>query len=165
MDNLKLKAEEHLQEYLCRRFNGTVNVPELVRFNVQAGFWEAYSFFMERQQGSEGDAGRLLKKLENRKYGMEYDASKECWHLCSYNCFGRGMLVASADTPMELLRALEGNSDGDDMALPDGKTCNNCVHKSRCFALYGISYSNTRCDFSPSRFKERQQGREGKSDE
>jgi hypothetical protein len=43
---------------------------------------------------------------------------------------------------------------GDDtcMQLPEGKTCDNCCHKRRCFA-FGFSEPNrTYCDWFPRRF-------------
>jgi hypothetical protein len=40
----------------------------------------------------------------------------------------------------------------DDMKLPEGETCNDCYHFTRCIALFGAKETNTTCDWSPSRF-------------
>lgn len=48
-------------------------------------------------------------------------------------------------------------SKPDDMKLPAGKTCADCVHFKRCLWLIGAQWVNDkskRCDFSPSRFHE-----------
>jgi len=37
----------------------------------------------------------------------------------------------------------------DDMKLPEGKTCANCLHVVRCVVLFGAKHTNTICDFSP----------------
>ena len=39
-----------------------------------------------------------------------------------------------------------------EMALPPGKTCGDCVHTRRCVAIFGMSPTDTSCDFHPSRF-------------
>ena len=41
------------------------------------------------------------------------------------------------------------------MNLPEGKTCGDCVHIQRCNAIYGHMASDERCDWYPSRFRER----------
>ena len=38
------------------------------------------------------------------------------------------------------------------MALPDGKTCADCVFVYRCTLIFGAEESNTDCDFFPRRF-------------
>lgn len=43
-------------------------------------------------------------------------------------------------------------TDPDQMRLPPGITCGDCVHIKRCKAIYGHTESDTRCDWSPSRF-------------
>lgn len=44
----------------------------------------------------------------------------------------------------------------DDMVLPDGKTCGDCVHWKRCSNLIDdLDLTNTECDFAPSRFREK----------
>lgn len=43
---------------------------------------------------------------------------------------------------------------GDDMDLPEGKTCANCVHCRRCTAMFGHIPEDQSCDWSPSRFRE-----------
>lgn len=45
--------------------------------------------------------------------------------------------------------------DPDNMNLPDGKTCNNCVHCERCCKIFGHIPEDQVCDWSPSRFLER----------
>ncbi len=42
------------------------------------------------------------------------------------------------------------------MNLPQGKTCGDCVHIPRCNAIYGHMASDERCDWYPSRFRERE---------
>lgn len=43
----------------------------------------------------------------------------------------------------------------DEMSLPDGKTCGDCVHLRRCLGIgYTSSAENDRCDFYPIRFHE-----------
>ena len=41
------------------------------------------------------------------------------------------------------------------MNLPEGKTCGDCVHIQRCNAIFGHMASDERCDWYPSRFRER----------
>lgn len=43
------------------------------------------------------------------------------------------------------------------MMLPEGKTCNDCVHYERCTRLIGLHNTNgsTSCDWFPSLFKEK----------
>jgi hypothetical protein len=38
------------------------------------------------------------------------------------------------------------------MRLPPSVTCGDCVHISRCAALFGASLADTQCDFFPRRF-------------
>ena len=42
--------------------------------------------------------------------------------------------------------------DGDDMNLPEGKTCADCVHCRRCTLMFGHIPEDEVCDWSPSRF-------------
>ena len=42
------------------------------------------------------------------------------------------------------------------MELPDGKTCSNCVHETRCSTVFGLKVDGrTHCDWFPRRFVER----------
>lgn len=41
-----------------------------------------------------------------------------------------------------------------DMELPEGKTCKDCVNFRRCSGLFGAKETWTTCDFAPSRFRE-----------
>lgn len=44
----------------------------------------------------------------------------------------------------------------DDMALPAGRTCADCISYARCVALLSARHVNdkqTRCDWAPSRFR------------
>jgi hypothetical protein len=43
-----------------------------------------------------------------------------------------------------------------DMALPENKTCSDCVHCNRCTKIFGVVATNKECDFSPSRFIDNQ---------
>jgi hypothetical protein len=38
------------------------------------------------------------------------------------------------------------------MALPDGKSCGDCIYFSTCNRLIGLSSENEICDFYPNRF-------------
>ena len=42
---------------------------------------------------------------------------------------------------------------GDDMDLPEGKTCGDCVHCRRCTGMFGHIPADESCDWSPSRFR------------
>ena len=42
-----------------------------------------------------------------------------------------------------------------EMDLPEGKTCSNCIHCRRCCAMFGAQPDNTSCDFYPVRFQEK----------
>lgn len=44
----------------------------------------------------------------------------------------------------------------DDMKLPTGKTCGDCDNLKRCAGLFSCPPTNTYCDWSPSRFRERE---------
>lgn len=50
---------------------------------------------------------------------------------------------------------------GDDMDLPEGKTCGDCVHCRRCTLIYGHIPEDESCDWSPSRFNEKQSASHG----
>jgi hypothetical protein len=39
-----------------------------------------------------------------------------------------------------------------EMRLPEGKTCGDCVHCSRCCAIFGHVPEDTSCDWWPSRY-------------
>lgn len=45
-------------------------------------------------------------------------------------------------------------SDEDQMNLPDGMTCGDCVHCRRCTSMFGHIPTDESCDWSPSRFRE-----------
>jgi hypothetical protein len=42
----------------------------------------------------------------------------------------------------------------DDMDLPAGKTCGDCVYCRRCTLMFGHIPADESCDWSPSRFRE-----------
>lgn len=42
-----------------------------------------------------------------------------------------------------------------DMKLPEGKTCGDCTHYKRCWALFECPATNAECDWAPSRFRQR----------
>jgi hypothetical protein len=42
---------------------------------------------------------------------------------------------------------------GAEMALPEGKSCDDCKHASRCFAFGFSQAGRASCDFWPSRFR------------
>lgn len=41
------------------------------------------------------------------------------------------------------------------MRLPDGESCNTCVHRDRCVSMFGASPDNAWCQFFPRRFRKR----------
>lgn len=43
-------------------------------------------------------------------------------------------------------------TDPDKMRLPAGTTCGDCYHIARCKAMFRHVETDTRCDWSPSRF-------------
>jgi hypothetical protein len=43
-----------------------------------------------------------------------------------------------------------------DMNIPKGMCCFDCQHFMRCRDLFGCHHLNVRCDFSPSRFRARE---------
>ncbi len=40
------------------------------------------------------------------------------------------------------------------MELPEGKTCSNCVHVTRCTSIFGQSAEDESCQFFPIRYRE-----------
>lgn len=44
---------------------------------------------------------------------------------------------------------------GDDMDLPEGKTCGDCAHMRRCLLMFGHIPEDMSCDWAPSRFTEK----------
>lgn len=40
------------------------------------------------------------------------------------------------------------------MVLPEGKTCGDCVHMSRCKVMFGHVETDTYCDWFPRKFRE-----------
>ena len=52
--------------------------------------------------------------------------------------------------------ARDKQSDKDEMSLPEGKMCNDCVHCARCCLIFGHIPRDEVCDWAPSRFQERQ---------
>lgn len=46
---------------------------------------------------------------------------------------------------------------GNEMDLPAGKTCGDCVHCRRCTLMFGHIPADEACDWSPSRFREAEQ--------
>jgi len=49
------------------------------------------------------------------------------------------------------------NKYDEEMKLPEGKTCDDCIYHSRCFGLGFSKPGNTSCDFHPRRFIERKE--------
>ncbi len=39
------------------------------------------------------------------------------------------------------------------MKLPEGKTCNDCIHVERCTTMFGSKRGDTSCGFEPIRYK------------
>jgi len=46
---------------------------------------------------------------------------------------------------------------GDDMDLPAEMTCADCIHCERCCAIFGHIPADQVCDWSPSRFRAKEQ--------
>ncbi|HEL3755787.1 TPA: hypothetical protein ACOEBN_000050 [Stenotrophomonas maltophilia] len=44
--------------------------------------------------------------------------------------------------------------NGDDMDLPEGKTCGDYVHCRRCTTMFGHIPADESCDWLPSRYRE-----------
>jgi len=44
------------------------------------------------------------------------------------------------------------------MDLPDNKTCGDCVQVYRCSTIFGVSKTDTECDFYPIRFQQKPKG-------
>lgn len=42
-----------------------------------------------------------------------------------------------------------------DMRLPPGKSCGDCVNFAYCLRLFQCRYGSEECDWSPSRFRAR----------
>lgn len=51
----------------------------------------------------------------------------------------------------EPMRRME--NDSDNMNLPTGKTCGDCVHSHRCTMMFGHIPADEVCDWAPSRFR------------
>jgi hypothetical protein len=47
----------------------------------------------------------------------------------------------------------------ENMDLPVGKTCGDCVHFDRCVGLIGVKADYTMCDFYPIRFREKSESK------
>jgi len=43
-------------------------------------------------------------------------------------------------------------TSSDEMNLPEGKSCADCVHCYRCTKIFGAKPENKQCDFHPIRF-------------
>ena len=43
-----------------------------------------------------------------------------------------------------------------DMMLPNGKKADSCVHFYKCSRMFGCKKENEHCDFSPSRYYEKE---------
>lgn len=46
------------------------------------------------------------------------------------------------------------DNDSDNMNLPAGFTCGDCVHCRRCTMMFGHIPADEVCDWSPSRFRQ-----------
>lgn len=58
----------------------------------------------------------------------------------------------SSEGKMTAQKIIEPDYDAE-MKLPDGKSCDDCIHSKRCFSL-GFSVTQRKsCDFWPSRFR------------
>lgn len=68
-----------------------------------------------------------------------------------------GELASFMKRPSDNLRShiLQNQPGPDDMQLPTGVTCGDCVHLARCKAMFGHVETDTYCDWSPSRFQTR----------
>ena len=42
-----------------------------------------------------------------------------------------------------------------EMKLPEGKTCDDCVHAKRCFGMGFSKSGNRSCDFWPNKYREK----------
>jgi len=62
-------------------------------------------------------------------------------------------MSASTGRPLAGVALNYDPADEDKMNLPPGITCGDCVHIYRCKAIFGHVETDTRCDWSPSRFR------------
>ena len=66
--------------------------------------------------------------------------------------YGEAMVeVVKAGRELGVIEPPERDYDAE-MRLPDGKSCADCRHVSRCVGLGCTNAENTACDFYPSRF-------------
>lgn len=63
--------------------------------------------------------------------------------------FGVNGLANVAFEPVQETR----DSAREEMKLPEGKTCGDCLHCIRCVGMFGVKQENTSCDFHPSKFR------------
>jgi hypothetical protein len=64
--------------------------------------------------------------------------------------YGKGCAMRS---PMKKGERTE--MEGAKMELPDGKTCQDCIHCKRCCLIFGHIPEDEVCDFYPSLFREK----------
>ncbi len=61
----------------------------------------------------------------------------------------------SMHTGEELLCRSDARSTYKTLNLPEGKTCADCVHTTRCCSIFGHVPADETCDFFPIRFRAR----------
>lgn len=102
------------------------------------------------------------------------EAEQEPYVFCDYcdpsepclDCENRNRATASHrgevyENPSTVSAIEVDGADLDDAAaiesakLPDGKTCADCFHLHRCTWLISVDPTNTDCDWTPSRFRQR----------
>lgn len=63
--------------------------------------------------------------------------------------------MADHTTRAERAPMLRTTHDNPSMVLPAGRTCGDCAHFERCNAMFGHIAADEVCDWSPSRFRQR----------
>ena len=57
------------------------------------------------------------------------------------------------ETRAPMKRGQDSSKEGQEMDLPDGKTCADCAHCRRCCMMFGHIPEDEVCDWHPSRFR------------
>lgn len=118
-----------------------------------------------------------MSSIQNAMQAMGYfriathagSTCRDCAHAqartSGLRCVKGFFYVSPVSTCREFAQAAP--PEADDMALPPGKSCADCLGFERCLAFIGAAHINeraTRCDWSPSHFVERARKQIGPTD-
>lgn len=105
--------------------------------------------------------------MKRIKHWSGYEICEACWTIAD-KAAGEELHCTNEGTCADILEAwregylaamnfqdLEWHKD---MDLPVGMTCDDCVWLTRCVWLLQRDGDEMRCDWSPSRFKEKENG-------